>query len=368
MESNGAPSGRQHQVLLYISAFILGISLQRALRSHLINVKEKLSSPPARAAQWMAAMRAVESLENENALFVDEMASSMAGKRTFRRALALATKASLECADERVYLASEAALGTWWFDRQLVTVLTTNSFSSARGWLSARLRNSARGLAGPPRQVVVLGSGFDTRPWRMALPPMTKWLEVDLPEVVRAKRRRLRACNAETELHSNTGYYPLRAIQWDVHGMDITDANADYTKILDMHGFDMSAPVVWVLENVLMYLSHEDVNGLLTQLSAVSSAGSILVGNSTVNRNAEMLGEGKHGSYPAEIAGHWVSSLPADPEVPLSEANWSLLESYTQHTIAMDVFKDSDIGAICSGFEFDGEHKPTDVYFVARKS
>jgi methyltransferase (TIGR00027 family) len=363
----------QHQVLIYTSAFLLGISLQRWLRSQMTNAREKLNSPAARAAQWMAAMRAVEGLENENALFVDEMASAMSGKKAFRRALGSATKVPFDHADERLYKMSEVALGTWWFDRQLITLLTSNSLATARGWLSARLRNSARGLAGPPRQVVVVGSGFDTRPWRMAQAPMTKWLEIDVPEVVNAKRRRLQTCNAELEIHSNAGYFPLRTVQWDIHAADVTSGSTEFDKILDMYGFDLGGPIVWVVENVLMYLSQEHVKGLLTRLAAVSAPGSILVGNSTVNRNAELIGEGKHGSYPADIVGHWVSSLPGaqgDLEVALHEADWELLESCTQRDIALAVCNGRDVASICSGLGDSGEetgHCPTDVYFFARK-
>lgn len=362
----------QHQLLLLASSFLLGVSLQRWIRTRIGDASFNLRSPQAKAAQWAAAMRAVESIE-DGALFMDEMAERMSGKRAFRRCLGASAK-SVSSDSERLYKISEVALGTWWFDRQLMTLLTSNSLHSARGWLSARLRNSARGLAGPPRQVVVVGSGFDTRPWRMALPPMTKWLEIDVPDVVNAKRRRLRSCNAELKMNDFTGYYPLRTIQWDMHAADVTSERVDFSKVLDMYGFDLESPIVWVVENMLMLLPQEQVKQLLSRMSSASSAGSILVANSTVNRNAEFVGEGKHGSYPADVVSHWVSSLPERSEdlaVAMEEANWDLMESCTQHDIAEAVCSGRDVASMCAGgvgmAVGAGEHRPTDVYFFARK-
>ena len=370
----GTPSDvTQNQIVLYGSAFLLGVSIQRWLRSQLVNGRERLSAPAARAAQWTAAMRAVESMDG-SALFNDDMAERMAGKRMFRRCLNLSAKVPLDHAGERLNKISEVALGTWWFDRQIMTLLTSNSLHSAMGWLSARLRNSARGLAGPPRQVVSIGSGFDTRPWRMAMPPMTKWLEIDTKEVVAAKLRRLKACNAELKIHSNTGYYPLRTIQWDIHAVDIAKEHLDFGKLMDMYGLDLDSPIVWLVENVLWFLPPERVKHVLLHMSAVSSPGSIVIGNSTVNRGAELLGEGKHGSYPADVVGHWVSSLPGrqeDLHVALQEAGWDLMESCSQEDIAETVCNGRDISSMCSGGVgedvCEGEHRPEDVYFFARK-
>jgi hypothetical protein len=83
---------RQQQILTWASAFLLGISIQRWLRQWRETATERLQSAVGRAAQWMAAMRAVESLEPEDALFVDDLAGTLAGKRMCRRALQLARR------------------------------------------------------------------------------------------------------------------------------------------------------------------------------------------------------------------------------------------------------------------------------------
>jgi len=40
-------------------------------------------------------------------------------------------------------------------------------------------------------QVVNLGCGLDTRPWRLALPANVAWIDVDTVEVIELKRRLL---------------------------------------------------------------------------------------------------------------------------------------------------------------------------------
>ena len=81
---------RQQQILTWTSAFLLGISLQRWFRQWRDGLKERLNSVLGRSAQWTAGMRAIESLETTDALFVDDMASDLAGKRTCKKALQLA--------------------------------------------------------------------------------------------------------------------------------------------------------------------------------------------------------------------------------------------------------------------------------------
>lgn len=49
------------------------------------------------------------------------------------------------------------------------------------------------------QQVVMLGSGFDSRPWRLSL-GATRWFEVDLKEVITEKQRLLKTANASVAL------------------------------------------------------------------------------------------------------------------------------------------------------------------------
>jgi O-methyltransferase involved in polyketide biosynthesis len=55
---------------------------------------------------------------------------------------------------------------------------------------------SVLGLSLP--QVVVLGAGMDTRPWRLQLPPGVAWFEVDRHDVIAAKQQLLQRHGAAT--------------------------------------------------------------------------------------------------------------------------------------------------------------------------
>ena len=52
------------------------------------------------------------------------------------------------------------------------------------------------------KQVVVLNSGMDTRPYRLTLPDV-KWFEVDSFEVLELKRRLLQTAPADLELYAS---------------------------------------------------------------------------------------------------------------------------------------------------------------------
>jgi methyltransferase (TIGR00027 family) len=83
------------------------------------------------------------------------------------------------------------------------------------------------------RQVVILGSGLDTRPYRLWWPPGTTVYEIDQPEVVDFKTDVLRGLGAE--LTANR-----RAI-----GIDLRQ---DWPDGLRRVGFDAAQPTVWVAE------------------------------------------------------------------------------------------------------------------------
>lgn len=251
-----------------------------------------------------------------------------------------------------------------------MTVLTSPAVSSSGGWLSARLRNSARGLSGPPRQVVVLGSGMDARPWRLPLPPRTVWLEVDTADVVLAKRHGLENAKADLSLDDGLGFHPLRCAEWSIHAADLS-VTQDWQAILEEHGFDTKQPIVWILEGVLMYLNQEGVHELLSDLGNASCKGSTIIGNSSINRQAELLGghdhDGACGSYPSEMIESWVSSLPRDPHVALAEAGWHMTVAETLGDITQDVLTEDPKRYCAFDVTSDGKDISSEIYFVCKK-
>jgi methyltransferase (TIGR00027 family) len=129
------------------------------------------------------------------------------------------------------------------------------------------------------RQVVILASGLDTRPYRLWWPPGTTVYEIDQPEVVDFKTEVLRGLGAQ--LTANR-----RAIA--------VDLRQDWLAALRRVGFDAAQPTVWVAENLLVgYLPPDAQNRLLQNLTAVSAAGSRFAADHMPTSTPLQLEEGR---------------------------------------------------------------------------
>jgi methyltransferase (TIGR00027 family) len=110
------------------------------------------------------------------------------------------------------------------------------------------------------RQVVILASGLDTRPYRLWWPRGTTLYEIDRPQVLDFKSEVLRGLGAT--LTANR-----RAV-----GVDLRQ---DWLAALRRVGFDAAQPTVWIAEQLLVgYLPPDAQNRLLQDVTAVSAAGS----------------------------------------------------------------------------------------------
>jgi len=171
-------------------------------------------------ARWVAIYRADES-DRKDALFHDPLARRLAGTR----------------GEEIARGMRDANRNSWAF------VSRTVAFDEFI------LAEVARGVD----VVVNLAAGFDTRPYRLALPSNLLWIEVDLPRLVAAKREQLvdekPACIVER-------------IE-----TDLADAAArrDLFAKIGARGRD----VLVVTEGLLVYLSEEEVAALARDLAAV---------------------------------------------------------------------------------------------------
>ncbi|OBF59324.1 SAM-dependent methyltransferase [Mycobacterium sp. 852002-50816_SCH5313054-b] len=110
------------------------------------------------------------------------------------------------------------------------------------------------------RQVVILGSGLDTRPYRLWWPRGTTVYEIDRPEVLDFKSEVLRGLDARPTTHR-------RAI-----GVDLRH---DWPVALRRAGFDAAAPTVWIAEQLLVgYLPPDAQHRLLQDVTRASAPGS----------------------------------------------------------------------------------------------
>ena len=103
-------------------------------------------------AYWMAYMRALES-DRPDALFKDPYSRQLAGHRGAAVSQRLG---SIEL------IATSIAVRTAVLDRLILDMVYRLNIGS----------------------VLNIGSGLDTRPWRLSLPPQLTWIDVDQPAVL----------------------------------------------------------------------------------------------------------------------------------------------------------------------------------------
>ncbi|MGA8330284.1 MAG: class I SAM-dependent methyltransferase [Mycobacterium sp.] len=110
------------------------------------------------------------------------------------------------------------------------------------------------------RQVVILASGLDARPYRLWWPAGTTVFEIDQPQVIDFKTQALRSLNATPSTNR-------RAV-----GIDL---RRDWPEALLRIGFDQGAPTVWIAEGLFIgFLSPAAQDRLLDDLTALSAPGS----------------------------------------------------------------------------------------------
>ncbi|MFZ1176217.1 MAG: class I SAM-dependent methyltransferase, partial [Mycobacterium sp.] len=118
---------------------------------------------------------------------------------------------------------------------------------------------AAAGLAGL-RQIVIVASGLDARPYRLRWPIGTTVYEIDQPEVIAFKTATLSAIGAVPTAE-------LRTV-----GIDLRE---DWPAALQEAGFDPAQPTAWLAEGVLIgFLPPEAEIRLLDSIIPLSSEGS----------------------------------------------------------------------------------------------
>jgi len=110
------------------------------------------------------------------------------------------------------------------------------------------------------RQVVIVASGLDARPYRLSWPPGTTLYEIDQPEVIEFKTTTLAELGAKA------------AVEHRPVGIDLRE---DWPAALQGAGFDATQPTAWLAEGVLIgFLPPEAEVRLLDSVTELSAAGS----------------------------------------------------------------------------------------------
>ncbi|MFZ2055993.1 MAG: SAM-dependent methyltransferase, partial [Acidimicrobiales bacterium] len=185
--------------------------------------------------------------------------------------------------------------------------------ASLVAWITVRTRflddlvldACARGC----RQVVILGAGLDARAFRLAWPDKLRVFELDLADVLEFKEQVVRA-----------GAWPPSCERITVP----VDLSEDWTRPLGDAGFDAGAPVVWLAEGVLAYLSPQAVNSLVVRAAELSVPTSRLGLTLASSRRFQAWREAHPDgtSRPGDYVALWRSAPPAEAIEWLASDGW----------------------------------------------
>jgi methyltransferase (TIGR00027 family) len=174
-------------------------------------------------ARWVAVYRAMES-DRPDALFRDPFAKRLAGEK----------------GDEIVRTMKDARTMAW------AMIVRTQVFDEI---IMAEVATDGIDL------VLNLAAGLDARPWRLELPASLRWVDVDLPDILRYKLESL------GDARPKCRYEAVEA--------DLTESRSRRTLFARM-GAEASRVLV-VTEGLLIYLSAEEVGALASDLHAQPS-------------------------------------------------------------------------------------------------
>jgi len=131
-------------------------------------------------------------------------------------------------------------------------------------------------------QLVILGAGFDTRPYRLQEAYQANVFEIDLPEVQELKKKRIQRLLGQ--LPPNVTFGP---IDFDKQSVDSVLADTSFTP---------SNPALFVWEGVTQYLSEEAVRRTLSFVGTSARGSSIVftyVLKSIIERRSDIQGANK---------------------------------------------------------------------------
>ena len=132
-----------------------------------------------------------------------------------------------------------------------------------------------RFVASGGRQVILLGAGLDSRPWRLQgeLPRDTRWFAVDHPATQAATRKALATVLPQ---RTKAGDAPPD-VCWVAHDFELPMPSL-HAALLQV-GLDTASRVLVVWEGVVMYLSEPALDASLELVRAISCPGSVLALN-----------------------------------------------------------------------------------------
>lgn len=226
----------------------------------------------ASTARWTAAVRARESLRPDR-LFIDPWASRLAGDEGMRWLAQRSPESTISI-----------VLRTRFFDDFLQRVVCECGI----------------------RQVILMAAGLDTRAFRLGWPERTHLFELDQETVLEHKERALRSSGARPTCDRN------------VVAVDLTSS---WQPALNLAGFDVTKPSVWLMEGFLFYLPTGELTRLLDLVLNLAAPGRH-IGFDVIN-SITLTSELTRGwvEMQAKAGAPWIGTLD-DPEKFLATRKW----------------------------------------------
>jgi methyltransferase (TIGR00027 family) len=160
------------------------------------------------------------------------------------------------------------------------------------------------GVSAGIRNIVIVGAGLDTRPYRLGLGAAVRVFELDLPTMINAKKQRVTQVLGKLPAHVT--YIPI-----DFDSEDLGEA-------LAREGLDQQTRVIVILEGVTQYIGKAAVESIL-QLVARRPRGSeavfTYVLKEVIDGTSKALGADQGGTVGRQF--HWIfgfdrAELPED--------------------------------------------------------
>lgn len=156
------------------------------------------------------------------------------------------------------------------------------------------------------RQFVLVAAGMDTRAFRMTWPEETAFYELDRSALLDLKQ----------SLLDDEGTACPRARR--TVGVDLT---RDWMSPLLAAGFQPEVPSVWLVEGLLYFLTSQQRDTLLTEITRLSSAGSLLLADYVSQTSLNSAGMRAWLVKMADSGHAWQSGCD-DPEDLLNRLGW----------------------------------------------
>ncbi|MDF2882306.1 MAG: methyltransferase, partial [Clostridiaceae bacterium] len=129
------------------------------------------------------------------------------------------------------------------------------------------------------KQIVILGTGFDTRPYRISGISEIKVFEVDLPIILDKKQAIIKKC---------VGLVPNNVI---FIPMDFNIQKLD--EVLEAKNLELSEPILFIWEGVTQYITEEAIANTLKFISKASSGSKLVftyILKSVIDGTSNMIG------------------------------------------------------------------------------